>query len=539
MRVPVPTSRAARKAHLSFWDVMWASACPILALYLRDALILADGDWGAVGAFWTLSTSLTLISFFVFRIHDEMPRYFSNHNAVDIARAVIFAELMICMALFVLTRLDGIPRSTPFIHGLLLISGLVATRIIVSIFHGEDKSVQYHFRCARIILIGANRFSASFIKLLNAYSPDSPDQQRVIGVLDERPAMVGRAISGVRILGAPQQLEAIIDEFLVHGIRSEQVIVAGEPDLLSPEAAREVLRVCEERQLELSLLPRMIGASVCRPSEIEVPPEPASEMLSFALPTFFALKRWIDLLASIALIALLLPLLTVIALLVLLDVGTPVLFWQRRLGRNGTSFLLYKFRTLRAPFDSRGRPLPESGRLSATGRFLRTRRLDELPQLLNVLTGEMSLIGPRPLLPKDQPSKSAVRLLVRPGITGWAQVNGAELVSREEKEKLDEWYVRNASPRVDLRILIKTLCMVMKISESAEKALADAEQAKSKTFASLRIVDSNAPAAGTSAIAYNPSLRNEGNFRAPGASNPISPVDTRLNSKKATSLRDH
>jgi lipopolysaccharide/colanic/teichoic acid biosynthesis glycosyltransferase len=252
---------------------------------------------------------------------------------------------------------------------------------------------------------------------------------------------------------------------------------------LSPEAAREVQRVCEERQLELSLLPRMIGASVCRPSDIEVSPEPASEMLSFAVPTFFALKRWIDLFACIALIALLLPLLTVVALLVLLDVGTPVLFWQRRLGRNGTSFLIYKFRTLRAPFDSRGRPLPESGRLSATGRFLRTTRFDELPQLLNVLTGEMSLIGPRPLLPEDQPPNSAVRLLVRPGITGWAQVNGAEFVSREEKERLDEWYVRNASLWVDLRILIKTLSMVLKISDPAEEALADAQQAKSRNIA--------------------------------------------------------
>jgi FlaA1/EpsC-like NDP-sugar epimerase len=113
MRIPVPSSRAARKAHLSFWDVMWALVTPILALYLRDALILVDGDWGAVGTFWVLSTFLTLISFALFRIHDEMPRYFSIHNAVDIARAVIFAELMICMALFVLTRLDGVPRSTP------------------------------------------------------------------------------------------------------------------------------------------------------------------------------------------------------------------------------------------------------------------------------------------------------------------------------------------------------------------------------------------------------------------------------------------
>ena len=144
-------------------------------------------------------------------------------------------------------------------------------------------------------------------------------------------------------------------------------------------------------------------------------------------------------------IVLLLPLLIVAGLLVLFDVGPPVLFWQERLGWKGRSFLIYKFRTLRAPFDADGKPSLLGREPSAIGQCLRATRIDELPQLLNVLLGDMSLIGPRPLLPQDQPSNTSIRLSVRPGITGWAQVNGAKLVTKEEKEKLDAWYIRRAS----------------------------------------------------------------------------------------------
>src|SRR5262249_19648074 len=155
------------------------------------------------------------------------------------------------------------------------------------------------------------------------------------------------------------------------------------------------------------------------------------------------------------------PLMLIAALLVLLDVGAPTLFWQERLGWNRRSFLIYKFRTLGAPFDSDGNPSFASREPSAIGRFLRSTRIDELPQLLNVLLGDMSLIGPRPLLPEDQPANTSLRLSVRPGITGWAQINGAKLVTKDEKERLDEWYVRNASFLVDMRIVLQTLNLAL------------------------------------------------------------------------------
>jgi lipopolysaccharide/colanic/teichoic acid biosynthesis glycosyltransferase len=175
------------------------------------------------------------------------------------------------------------------------------------------------------------------------------------------------------------------------------------------------------------------------------------------------------------------PLLVLAGVLVLLDVGPPIFFWQERLGRKGRPFLIYKFRTLKAPFDSTGQPRSDSRRPSAVGRFLRATRLDEVPQLLNVLFGEMSLIGPRPLLPEDQPSKTSLRLSVRPGISGWAQVNGAKLVTKDEKEKLDEWYVRNASLWLDLRIAMMTINLLLRGRVSSQEISADTEQVQSKT----------------------------------------------------------
>ena len=200
-------------------------------------------------------------------------------------------------------------------------------------------------------------------------------------------------------------------------------------------------------------------------------------------PSFFRLKRWIDVIGSLALIVLASPVFLIGGVLVLLDVGSPILFWQERVGWKGRSFLIYKFRTLGAPFDSSGNPTLASRRPSAIGRFLRDTRIDELPQLLNVLFGDMSLIGPRPLLPEDQPSNTSTRLSVRPGISGWAQVNGGKLVTKEQKEKLDQWYVQNASPLLDTQITIMTIKMILKGRVSTEENLADKQQVQNKDIA--------------------------------------------------------
>jgi lipopolysaccharide/colanic/teichoic acid biosynthesis glycosyltransferase len=174
------------------------------------------------------------------------------------------------------------------------------------------------------------------------------------------------------------------------------------------------------------------------------------------LSPYFKWKYAADFVGGLTLLILYAPIMIVAGGLALVDVGSPVLFWQRRLGVGAQSFIIYKFRTLRAPFDQIGRPIAEAKRLSWIGALIRKIRLDELPQLFNVLVGDMSLVGPRPLLSHDQPNNPTVRLMVRPGITGWAQVNGGTLLTPPEKEALDDWYVRNASFWLDFRIILMT-----------------------------------------------------------------------------------
>jgi lipopolysaccharide/colanic/teichoic acid biosynthesis glycosyltransferase len=217
-----------------------------------------------------------------------------------------------------------------------------------------------------------------------------------------------------------------------------------------------------------------------RPRTVTIISEPVESGPSLALPPFFRLKRWIDIVSSLVLIVLFFPFLLLAGVLVLLDVGAPIFFRQERLGWKGRSFLIYKFRTLRAPFDSAGNPTLGSRQPSVISRFLRVTRVDELPQLLNVLFGEMSLIGPRPLLPENRPANTSIRLSVRPGISGWAQVNGAKLVTEEEKEKMDEWYVRNASLWLDLRIIMMTIKVILRGGVSSQETLVDKEQVQRK-----------------------------------------------------------
>jgi lipopolysaccharide/colanic/teichoic acid biosynthesis glycosyltransferase len=172
------------------------------------------------------------------------------------------------------------------------------------------------------------------------------------------------------------------------------------------------------------------------------------------------IKRIFDLALTTPGAILISPIILIIALLVRVKLGAPVLFRQVRPGLGGKLFTLYKFRSMRDAMDANGQPLPDSERLTRFGRFLRATSLDELPELWNVLRGEMSLVGPRPLLVEYLPLYSpeqARRHEVRPGITGWAQINGRNAISWQDKFALDVWYVDHWSLWLDIRILALTL----------------------------------------------------------------------------------
>ena len=190
-------------------------------------------------------------------------------------------------------------------------------------------------------------------------------------------------------------------------------------------------------------------------------------------------KRFLDLLFTIPGLLLLSPVLLLISLLVLIFLGKPVIFRQERPGYKGRIFSVYKFRTMIHALDKDGDPLPDAERLTRFGRFLRSTSLDELPQLINVLKGEMSLVGPRPLLVRyleRYTPEQARRHDVYPGITGWAQVNGRNTLSWEDKFSLDVWYVDHWSLWLDIKILFLVIWKVLRregISQEGEATAAE------------------------------------------------------------------
>src|SRR5262249_17989376 len=222
------------------------------------------------------------------------------------------------------------------------------------------------------------KLTSLFVKFLAAYRPG---EWRIIALLDSNPDMIGRTVNHVPVLGPPDHLCVLIDEFVEHGMTTNRVIIGGDEDLLSNEALSEVERVCAERQIPLDFVPRLVGLT--RP-EAEVRPalEPIiDKALSVELSHYFRWKYAADFLFAVMCLVLSSPLLIFSVTLALLDVGRPFLFWQQRLGAGGQPFKIYKIRTLRPPFDQFGEPIPESQRLSWVGTLLRRFRLDELPQL--------------------------------------------------------------------------------------------------------------------------------------------------------------
>ncbi|MGA2323105.1 MAG: sugar transferase [Sedimentisphaerales bacterium] len=176
------------------------------------------------------------------------------------------------------------------------------------------------------------------------------------------------------------------------------------------------------------------------------------------------IKRLFDIISSVAGLIVISPLLVVLAVLVRLKLGSPILFRQQRPGLGGKAFVIYKFRTMTDQCDASGNLLPDEQRLPAFGRFLRSTSFDELPELFNVLKGDMSIVGPRPLMMKyleRYSPQQARRHDVKPGITGWAQINGRNAISWEDKFKLDVWYVDNWTFWLDMKIILKSAWMVI------------------------------------------------------------------------------
>jgi lipopolysaccharide/colanic/teichoic acid biosynthesis glycosyltransferase len=296
----------------------------------------------------------------------------------------------------------------------------------------------------------------------------------VAGVLAEEPTMRGRAIQQVPILGTVEDLHDILRSLEVHGVTVNKIVVATGEDRLRPRILEILMEAEKSSDIVIQFLSEQLGfedpstrVSVLSNEKRDSVPiqRPVAQLGKHAVSTgatlFLLQKRIVDVFGAALLMIALFPVATAVAFIVALDVGFPLIFWQQRPGLYGRPFKLYKFRTMRAPHDGQKKRLPDDQRSSAIGQILRRIRFDELPQLYNVLVGDMSLIGPRPLLPCDQSPDYAARLCVRPGITGWAQVNGGRIISPSDKWILDIWYAENASLSLDLKIVLSTVKVIL------------------------------------------------------------------------------
>ena len=404
---------------------------------------------------------------------------FGLHRAIwrlsgqrDLERAACAAIVTVAGALavgFTADRLAGVPRSLPLLQLVLLVGLMLAARVLSRCVH-ERKGVAFvatprptgDGMRSIVLLVGVNSLSELYLR---SVAELAQGEVEVAGVLGRGPRQVGRRFQSCKILGEPHELAHVIRTLEVEGVIVDRVAVAVPRHKLSPEVRHALSEIGGAGIAVYYLADRIgLGLSDAAPTMVREnwqalsgPEYSLAELRLLAGRQYLRIKRVLDIAGAAVLLVVAAPLFLAVALLVALDVGAPVVFCQRRPGLRGHPFRLYKFRTMSRAFDTEGNRVDDGARSSGIGRFLRRTRLDELPQLCNVLVGDMSFVGPRPLLPFDQRPEFKARLLVRPGITGWAQIAGGRRLAAADKAAMDVWYVQNTSLRLDLQILLRTL----------------------------------------------------------------------------------
>jgi lipopolysaccharide/colanic/teichoic acid biosynthesis glycosyltransferase len=471
LRLKKPSSHARVLLRVAVWDVLWGGISPCAAYLLRDGAITRPVG---VATYCGIALLASLLVFQWFQTSSPLSRFYSIRDAFELLKACALVAALSAVGAFLLTRLEDAPRSIPVLHFMLLASVLLGARVLQRsrATRRETTVAGFARKAEHVLIVQASRLAWFFSKMVEEVAPGS---YQIVAILDERPPMQQRSLSGYPIVGGPMELESVIAEYARHGVPIDSVLLAARPEEIPASAWAEVRRVCASHGLGLEILPDRLMSGTAAINDYLPHKIGALTPIAAAGPTarpFWKVKRVLDFTVALIVAVLTAPIALIVCALVAFDVGIPVVFWQRRVGRRDAALYLYKFRTLRAAFDRRTRQQHEAQETSALGRFLRATRLDEWPQLWNVLVGEMSLIGPRPLLPEDQPEDLSLRLAIRPGVSGWAQVCGGKLISPEEKNALDIWYIRHASLRLDLMIVFRTLATLIAGDRRDEKAIA-------------------------------------------------------------------
>jgi lipopolysaccharide/colanic/teichoic acid biosynthesis glycosyltransferase len=430
---PVPTAAIVAA------DLLVACVAPIAALLLRRGHF---SDFSEYSYYWAASVLCSAACFTAFRQARGIWRFFSWRDLSPLASSVVTAVGAASLITFSFDRMQSVSRSEPLLHAGILFIGLALVRVVAR--HVERAKHVARDRSTprqQALVLGSSQLSELYLRIVDEMGTAID----VVGVLAEKQRHVGRTVRGREVLGTVDEIESVLQRLSVHGVNICSVAIGMEERFLSLRA-RAFLSEMEAAGAQILDLSLFFGASTPRGHsprpELALEPE---------LGTWVG-KRAFDIAVALTIALALSPLIALLSLVTFLDVGAPIVFWQIRPGFRGVPTRFYKFRTMRG-IGKDGVVLPDDLRVSAVGRFIRRTRLDELPQVWNILTGQMSLIGPRPLLGRDLHEDGADRIRMKPGVTGWAQVNGGNRISARDKMALDIWYGYHASPLLDLQIV--------------------------------------------------------------------------------------
>jgi len=455
-------------------DLLLIATATLLALYLRDNLELSAKRFEMIAPYLAFTLLAAAIILPASGVTHTLWRF---AGIGDYGKLAASSALIVAVALalaFGLNRLDSVMRSLPVVQLLLMTSLLVGLRLAGRAHrfrHERRREVAAKKQAEETVLVvGLTTVAELFLK---SVAEHAGDRIAVAGIIGRNERQTGQIFRSYRVLGGPEEIDSVIRELEVHGVSIQRVVVAVDFDLLSEPARNAILALGSDTPVRIDFFAERLGFAEPRTAssharEAHAAPRRVgfgdeavdAHTLGLRRP-YWTVKRAIDAGLAAAALVVALPAMLVIAAITFVTVGGPIVFWQQRPGRYGRPFRVFKFRTMRGAYDANGRRLPDEARETPFGRSLRATRLDELPQLFNILAGHMSFVGPRPLLDVDQLDEFRDRLWVRPGLTGWAQVNGGKSVSASDKMALDMWYIRNASFSLDCRIALLTLKMVL------------------------------------------------------------------------------
>lgn len=456
-------------------DIFGVVLATWLALLLRENFTTSWQSTWAVFPYLIATVTAASVIFPISGSYRARWHALRPHQYGTLLLAVLLTTAGAVLATTAYNRLDGVVRSIPVLQFMIGSLLLLAFRMGAAIWHRchmrnrntvGSPSELMDVR-TKTLIVGRTSLTEAY---LQAQSELASETSVVVGILVSDVFSDNRDLMGAPVLGKADEIPQVLNDLDLHGIEVDRIVIAMRRSDISSKVADILAKLPLQKGIRVQYLSELLG--------FETPVRQSEQMLmsaqrdgaavaSFSFDqtacaalaswSYCSWKRGIDVVVALTLLLLLSPIFALMALLVLIDVGWPVIFWQQRPAHAGRTINVYKLRTMTSARTSTGERLADDDRVSAIGKLLRRTRLDELPQLYNVFIGDMSLVGPRPLLAADQPVEHRVRLLVRPGLTGWAQVQGRRNISAADKAALDIWYIKNASFSLDLWILMRTI----------------------------------------------------------------------------------